>query len=113
MGRLYDGTSSPLSDAPRINRAPAPMTRRLAMPKFMDVHEGFFGVTQEQVAAAHDADVAIQDSEGVRFERWWCDPTSGKVFCLSEGPTREAVAKIHARAGHPTESIYELPLSGE
>lgn len=83
------------------------------MPKFMDVHDGFFGVTQEQVQAAHHADVEIQDSERVRFVRWWCDPASGKVFCLSEGPDRDAVARIHARAGHPTEAIYELPLSGE
>jgi hypothetical protein len=112
MGRLYDGALRALTDASRINRTSAQQGGS-TMPKFMDVHEGFIGVTQAQVAAAHDADVAIQDSEGVRFERWWCDPTSGKVFCLSEGPNRDAVARIHSRAGHPTESIYELPLSGE
>ena len=83
------------------------------MPEFMDVHEGFLNVSQDQVAAAHRADVQIQDSEGVRFKKWWADPQSGKVFCLSEGPNRDAVARIHARAGHPTESIYELPLTGE
>ena len=30
------------------------------MPRFMDIHEGFVGVTQEQFDEAHQADVAIQ-----------------------------------------------------
>ena len=38
------------------------------------------------------------------------DPESGKVFCLSTGPSKEAVLRIHQRAGHPTEEIYELPV---
>jgi hypothetical protein len=83
------------------------------MPEFMDVHDGFIGVTQADVEAAHRKDLEIQDGERVQFKRWWGDPVSGKVFCLSEGPSREAVARIHERAGHPTEQIYELSLSGE
>ena len=83
------------------------------MPQFMDVHDGFIGATREQVDAAHRADVEIQDAEGVRFIRWWADPVSGKVFCLSEGPSRAAIGRVHAQAGHPTEAIYELSLSGE
>jgi len=61
------------------------------MPEFMDVHDGFFGVSQEQVDEAHRKDLAIEASEGVHFKRWWGDPVSGKVFCLSEGPNRDAV----------------------
>ena len=83
------------------------------MPRFMDVHDGFNGVTQEQVEAAHRRDLEVQDSEGVKFVRWWADPAMGKVFCLAEGPSREAVAKVHAQAGHPTDQIYELALEGE
>jgi len=30
------------------------------------------------------------------------------VFCLSSGPNKEAVMRIHARAGHPTQEVYEL-----
>ncbi len=85
----------------------------LEMAKFMDVHDGFNGVTAADVAEAHRADLEIQGSEGVRFTHWWADPATGKVFCLSEGPSREAVASIHARAGHPTEQIYELQFEGE
>jgi hypothetical protein len=80
------------------------------MPKYMDVHDGFVGVTKEQLEEAHRQDVAIQHEEGVSFERAWLDPESGKVFCLSTGPTREAVMRIHQRAGHPTEQVFELPV---
>jgi hypothetical protein len=82
----------------------------VAMAKFMDVHSGFFGVTQEQLQEAHNRDVAIQGDEGVVYERAWLDPDMGKVFCLATGPSREAVMRIHARAGHPTAEVYELPV---
>jgi hypothetical protein len=38
------------------------------------------------------------------------DPEAGKVFCLSVGPTKEAVMRIHERAGHPTAEVYELSV---
>jgi len=78
------------------------------MPKFMDVHSGFVGVTGDQLREAHERDLAIEGMEGVHFERAWLDPESGKVFCLSTGPTKEAVMRIHERAGHPTTEVYEL-----
>lgn len=80
------------------------------MPKFMDVHSGFFGVTEEQLAAAHQADLDIEADEGVHFEHAWLDPVAGKVFCLATGPNMDAVKRIHARAGHPADEIYELPV---
>jgi len=80
------------------------------MAKFMDVHSGFFGVTQQQLAEAHQRDLDIEGDEGVHFERAWLDPESGKVFCLATGPSRDAVMRIHARAGHPTPEVYELPV---
>jgi hypothetical protein len=80
------------------------------MPTFMDVHSGFFGATAEQLKAAHDADLAIEAEEGVHFERAWLDPQAGKVFCLASGPSKDAVMRIHARAGHPTAEVYELPV---
>jgi len=36
------------------------------------------------------------------------DAASGKVFCLSTGPSKEAVMRIHERAGHPTTEVYEI-----
>jgi uncharacterized protein DUF4242 len=80
------------------------------MPKYMDVHSGLVGVTEAQLKEAHEADLAIEDEEGVHFERAWLDPESGKVFCLSSGPSKEAVMRVHEQAGHPTTEIYELPV---
>jgi len=78
--------------------------------KFMDVHSGFVGVTEDQLREAHQCDLAIEGAEGVHFERAWLDPASGKVFCLSSGPSREAVLRVHEKAGHPTEEIYEVTV---
>jgi hypothetical protein len=80
------------------------------MAKFMDVHDGFVGVTAEQLDEAHRADLKIEEDEGVHFEKAWLDPESGKVFCLSTGPSKEAVMRIHERAGHPTSEVYELTV---
>jgi hypothetical protein len=80
------------------------------MAKFMDVHSGFVGVTDSELHAAHEADLAVEGEEGVHFEKAWLDPESGKVFCLSTGPSKEAVMRVHERAGHPTTEVYEVPI---
>lgn len=80
------------------------------MQTYMDVHDGFVGVTREQLEAAHRLDLQIQAEEGVSFDRAWLDPESGNVFCLSTAPSKEAVMRIHERAGHPTREVYELPV---
>jgi|SRR5215469_15596030 len=80
------------------------------MAQFMDVHSGFVGVTERQLREAHERDLAIEAAEGVHFEHAWLDPESGKVFCLSSGPSKEAVLRVHDKAGHPTDEIYELPI---
>jgi hypothetical protein len=102
---MTDARRRPPGEAGHLNNR-----RRATMAKFMDVHSGFVGVTAEQLAAAHEADLAIEGEEGVHFERAWLDPESGKVFCLSSGPSKEAVMRIHERAGHPTTEVYELPI---
>lgn len=35
---------------------------------------------------------------------------SGMVFCLSTGPSKEAVMRVHERAGHPTSEVYEVSI---
>jgi hypothetical protein len=80
------------------------------MAKFMDVHDGFIGVTENQLREAHERDLAVEGAEGVHFEHTWLDPESGKVFCLSSGPSKEAVLRVHEQAGHPAAEIYELPV---
>ncbi|WP_412075142.1 SCO4226 family nickel-binding protein [Streptomyces xanthophaeus] len=81
------------------------------MATFMDVHTGMKGITSEQLAEAHRADLAIEGEEGVHFEKAWADPESGTVYCLSEAPSAEAVQRIHERTGHPADEIHPVPLT--
>jgi hypothetical protein len=80
------------------------------MPKFMDVHDGFFGVTAQELAEAHQRDLDTEGEDGVHYEHAWLDPEAGKVFCLATGPSKEAVMRVHERAGHPTPQVYEVPI---
>ena len=81
------------------------------MPQFMDVHTGMVGVTREALAEAHQADLDIQDDEGVTFRQAWGDPKTGYVFCLSDAPSAEAVQRIHERAGHRADEIHEVSVT--
>ena len=49
------------------------------MPLFMDVHNIEGGVSADDVAGAHAADVAIQDAHGVKYLRYWVDEEAGKI----------------------------------
>ncbi|MEP7369258.1 MAG: nickel-binding protein [Dermatophilaceae bacterium] len=40
----------------------------------------------------------------------WADPAAGVVFCFSEAPTAGAVQRIHERAGHPADAVYEVSV---
>jgi uncharacterized protein DUF4242 len=107
-------TRSPCRATVGADEAAAPLAavgqQETMMATFMDVHSGFFGVTGDQLREAHDADLAIEHDEDVHFERAWLDPESGKVFCLATGPSREAVMRIHERAGHPTAEVYSITV---
>ena len=80
------------------------------MARFMDVHDGFVGATAQQIMEAHDADLAVEADEGVHFEKAWLDAEAGRVFCLSTGPSKEAVMRVHERSGHPTVEIYQIDV---
>jgi hypothetical protein len=82
----------------------------MVMPEFMDVHHNMVGITADELKAAHDADLAIQEDEHVNFKQAWADPESGVVYCLSEAPSAEAVRRIHERTGHAADEIHAVPL---
>ena len=103
---VLSGTESAVPDTD----PQGPDTEVPLMAKYMDIHDGFFGVTAEQLREAHDRDLAIEQDEEVHFQRAWLDPEAGKVFCLATGPSKEAVMRIHERAGHPTPNVYELTV---
>jgi len=76
------------------------------MPLYMDTHSIAGGVTAEDVANAHRADVRTQDQYDVRYLRYWVDEQAGKIFCLVDAPDAEAANRVHREAhGLVAESI--------
>lgn len=80
------------------------------MPLYMDVHHKLpDGATADDVAGAHEADMAIQDQYGVTYRSYWVDDNAGKVFCLVEAPNPEAAAAVHREAhGLVADEIFEV-----
>ena len=68
------------------------------MPLFMDRHD-VPGVTAEQVAQAHLADVGVAAGFGVQFLAYWFDADQAQAFCLAKAPTGDSLTAVH-RATH-------------
>ena len=68
------------------------------MPLYMDIHRLEPGVTMDDVAQAHAADLQVQDKYEVNYLRYWVDESQGKIFCLVEAPSAEAAATVHREA---------------
>ena len=74
----------------------------------MDRHDAP-GITPEEVAEAHTRDLSVQEKHGVRYHTYWFDPADGSVFCLAEGPSKEAVELVHQEAhGSLASTILEI-----
>jgi Protein of unknown function (DUF4242) len=81
----------------------------LQMALFMDVHSIAGGVTMDDVAKAHQADLATQAPYDVNYLRYWVDESKGKVFCLVEAPGVDAAHKVHREAhGLVADEIYPV-----
>ena len=79
------------------------------MPLFMDVHSLSGGVPMEDVAKAHQADLAAQGEHDVRYLRYWVDEAKGQIFCLVEAPDAEAANTVHRTAhGLVADAIYQV-----
>jgi hypothetical protein len=64
------------------------------MPLFMDRHD-VPGVTAEQVAQAHLADLDMGSKFGVQFLAYWFDADQGEAFCLAKAPTGDSLTAVH------------------
>jgi hypothetical protein len=79
------------------------------MPLFMDIHNLGDGVTLEDVAKAHQADLATQGDYDVNYLRYWVDESKGEIFCLVEAPSAEAAATVHREAhGLVADQIFQV-----
>jgi hypothetical protein len=82
------------------------------MPLFMDIHHVEGGIPAQNVAAAHEADLATQGEFGVKYLKYWVDEDAGKIFCLVDAPDAEAANTVHRKAhGLVADEIY--PISGQ
>jgi uncharacterized protein DUF4242 len=79
------------------------------VPLFMDVHQIAGGVSMDDVAKAHLADLQAQGAYDVRYLRYWVDEGNGQVFCLVEAPTAQDAADVHRQAhGLVADRIYQV-----
>ena len=78
------------------------------MPLYMDIHE-LPGITPEQLAQAHAADLQTQQKYGVEYQNYWVNHECGKVFCLLHAPNPHAAEQVHREAhGFLAEKILEV-----
>jgi hypothetical protein len=68
------------------------------MPLYLDTHDHVPGLTADAVTAAHARDLEVQSKHGVSYMRYWFDEATGKVYCLAEAPSPEAMTAVHAEA---------------
>lgn len=73
------------------------MGKGAGVPLYMDRHEAP-GASAADLAAAHAADVGVQQAYGVRYLTYWFDEEAEVVFCLAEGPDKDAVEAVHREA---------------
>jgi len=79
------------------------------MPLFMDVHHLDGGVSVDDVAKAHQADLEHQGAHDVQYLRYWVDEAQGKIFCLVDAPDAEAANTVHREAhGLVAQEIYPV-----
>jgi hypothetical protein len=79
------------------------------MPLYLDVHTIAGGVSADDVAQAHAADLKTQAEYDVRYLRYWVGEGAGKVFCLVEAPSSDAADAVHREAhGLVAENVFEV-----
>jgi class 3 adenylate cyclase len=78
------------------------------VPIYIDRHD-VLGASPEAIADAHRLDMAVQHKHGVQYHTYWFDDEHGLVFCLAEGPSRQAVEAVHREStGLTAGTIVEL-----
>lgn len=79
------------------------------MSLFMDVHNIEGGVSVDDVAGAHKADLETQGEYGVNYLRYWVDEEAGKIFCLVEADSAEDANTVHREAhGLVADEIFSV-----
>jgi hypothetical protein len=79
------------------------------MPLYMDVHTIDGGVSVDDVAKAHMADLQTEGKYDVRYLRYWVNESEGKVFCLVDAPSADVASTVHREAhGLVADAVFEV-----
>jgi hypothetical protein len=85
------------------------LKKEVKMSLFMDIHQHVPGLTKAAVADAHARDLKVQGKYNVKYQKYWFDEGSGKVFCLVEAPDKESAIRVHREAhGLLADEIIEV-----
>lgn len=78
------------------------------MTLFMDVHRDM-EASPEEIEKAHLSDLEAQGKHGVKYLKYWVNPSAKTVCCLVEGPSKEACIAVHREAhGLEPDQIIEV-----
>lgn len=78
------------------------------MPLYMDRHD-LSDISEEDLAAAHDRDLALQHAHGADCHTYWFDEEKQTAFCLIDAPNAEAIQILHGEAhGSLASEIIEV-----
>ena len=81
------------------------------MPKFLCTHTvPPKAVTIEQV---EQISAAAQTDKAVKGQRSFGNLAEGKISCIFEGPSRDAVANFFESKNMPVDSIVQMDFEGE
>jgi len=76
---------------------------------FLDVHLLGPGVSPNDVAGAHQKDLAVQGKYGVNISNYWLDQKDGVVMCLAEAKDSASLIKTHKEAhGLVPAKVYQV-----
>ncbi len=80
------------------------------MPLYMDIHTvDSDEFSAEDVVKAHMEDLAIQDQFGVKQLKYWVNEQAKTIFCLMEGPNKDACNQVHLQShGNTACNIIEV-----
>ena len=80
------------------------------MPLYMDIHTvDSDEFSAEDVVKAHMEDLAVQDKFGVKQLKYWVNENARTIFCLMEGPNKDACNQVHLEShGNTACNIIEV-----
>jgi class 3 adenylate cyclase len=83
-------------------------TVRVAMTLYLDIHHNVTA-TPEEIEEGHLSDLEAQEKHGVKYLKYWFDPTARRVCCLVDAPSKEACNDVHSEAhGMVADDIIEV-----